>query len=326
MQSMECKICNNSKENSTYIVKEMMFGFREEFNYTLCNNCGCLQLIDSPSDITKYYPDNYYTYSKELNQLSKFKKYITTTRDRYVIQGSNKFFGKLINAIKPASSLIKIIAKTGINTKSRILDIGTGNGKKIIPLVYAGFDVTGIDPYLEDNEVDINGLRIYKKTIDEINSSWDLIILNHVFEHMPDPENVLIKISSLLNPNGKCLIRIPTIPSYAWEKYKTDWVQIDAPRHFFIHSVKSMKYLIDKANLVLEDIIYDSLPYQFLASELYRKDIAMKEGDFRMNKHNKYFSKKELSAFEKKTKELNKTNKGDQAAFIISKKQAAKNE
>lgn len=39
-----------------------MFGFRDEFDYLECDECGCLQLITIPPDLIKYYPPNYYSY------------------------------------------------------------------------------------------------------------------------------------------------------------------------------------------------------------------------------------------------------------------------
>jgi SAM-dependent methyltransferase len=197
--------------------------------------------------------------------------------------------------------------------------VGTGIGVRMEPLVNMGYNVLGIDPYLEKDVINVNGLEILRKDIYEVEGQFDLIMLNHVFEHLEDPAKILSKINDLLSPNGKCLIRIPIIPSFAWEKYQESWIQIDAPRHFFIHSNSSLELLSRKAKLKIEKIIYDSIPFQFIGSELYKRDISMKEGDFRLNKENTLFSVTELDEFIKKTKELNSSKNGDQAAFILTK-------
>ena len=57
----QCRICNNSNDNQVYLVKEMMFGFPDEFVYFKCSNCGCLQISEEPADISKYYPTDYYS-------------------------------------------------------------------------------------------------------------------------------------------------------------------------------------------------------------------------------------------------------------------------
>jgi len=316
---MNCKICGNKLDNTAFVVREMTLGLRDEFTYLYCKKCECLQIGQLPLNIEKYYPANYYSFSNTNKKHSKWKQYFARRRDLCVIEGGKNYLGRIINSIKPAGSLINILSHTNITRVSRILDVGTGYGSKMQPLINAGYNVTGIDPFIKENEVNINGLRIFKKEIDNIEAQWDLIMLNHVFEHLSDPQHVLIKITKLLSREGKCLIRTPIIPSYAWEKYKTNWVQIDAPRHFFIHSKSSLQLMADKANLRIEKIIYDSIPFQFLGSELYKRDIASKEGDFRLNSSNRLFTPKEISHFIKKTTELNMKGNGDQAAFILSK-------
>jgi SAM-dependent methyltransferase len=46
--------------------------------------------------------------------------------------------------------------------------------------------------------------------------------------------------ASLLACKGIIVVRIPAVSSYAWERYGVAWMQLDAPRHFFLHSPKSM--------------------------------------------------------------------------------------
>jgi len=53
---LTCKICGNKENNTEYTAREMMFGFRDEFNYFQCNNCQCLQIESFPENISKYYP------------------------------------------------------------------------------------------------------------------------------------------------------------------------------------------------------------------------------------------------------------------------------
>lgn len=316
---MNCKICGNSEGNESFLIREMMFGLKEEFVYIQCAQCDCLQIEEIPINMHTYYPDNYYSYAKPQNNDGFLKNMLIKQRDLYVIEKRRHIVGRIINKLKPASDFIKTISETGINKQSKILDIGTGHGGRLLPLINAGFNVLGIEPYLGTEKTEINGLTILKKNIYQMEGKWDLIMLNHVFEHLEDPAKILSKINDLLSPNGKCLIRIPIIPSYAWEKYQENWVQIDAPRHFFIHSLKSLGLLAKSSALEIEKIIYDSIPFQFLGSELNKRGVSSKEGDFRLNSKNRSFSLKEISFFVNKTVEVNQSQNGDQAAFILRK-------
>lgn len=314
---MDCRICKNSVGNKIFSVKEMMLGTREKFTYFLCNQCGCLQIENPLDDLTPFYPKNYYSFRSSTRKMSLFKRHFTKYRDIYAIETKSVFLGGLFNLLKPAHSFMNILGHTHINRQSKILDVGSGSGTRLLPLVNAGYDIVGMDPYI-DADIHNGSLTILKKDIFQIEGQWDLIMLNHVFEHIVNPEPFLKKIHELLSNNGTCLIRIPVIPSYAWEKYGVNWYQIDAPRHVFIHSLKSMQMVMKETGFSIEKVIYDSIPSQFMASELFAKDIASHEGDFRL-KNNKYFSDEHIQSFLQLTKELNEKGRGDQAAFLLKK-------
>jgi hypothetical protein len=59
-----CSICGNTGGNKTHSVREMMFGMRDVFQYLECGACGCLQLLNIPKDMGKYYPEQYYSFRK----------------------------------------------------------------------------------------------------------------------------------------------------------------------------------------------------------------------------------------------------------------------
>jgi hypothetical protein len=116
------------------------------------------------------------------------------------------------------------------------------------------------------------------------------------------------------------LIRIPTVSSYAWKYYKSNWVQIDAPRHFFLHSIKSIELLASEIDLRPVDIIYDSDAFQFWGSEQYLRGIHLySERSLLKGQSKSIFSASEIDTFTKKAEDLNKHKQGDQAAFYLRK-------
>lgn len=316
---MKCRICDNSENNYFHNARENMFGVGESFEYFECSKCGCLQIVKFPDNMNKYYPNNYYSFT-EVNSAApsrNLKQKLIAYRDQFALTGKS-VPGRFLNMIWPASDLQVIISKTGISSSSKILDVGSGSGSKIIPLKDAGLNIKGIDPFISEKISYPNGLTIDKISLDNVVEKFDLIMFNHVYEHLPDPLETLLKVNNLLLDNGKCLIRIPTVSSFAWKHYLTNWVQLDAPRHFFLHSIKSMELLAAKAGFSINKIIYDSTSFQFVGSELYRKNITFIEGDF-SERDNKYFSDQQLLEFETKAVQLNKQQQGDQAAFILIK-------
>ena len=130
---------------------------------------------------------------------------------------------------------------------------------------------------------------------------------------LPTRANSCKKPQNLLAPGGCCLVRIPTVSSYAWEQYRENWYQLDAPRHFFLHSIKSMQFVADQAGLALQDIVFDSTADQFQGSELYKRDIP-----FTTQANN--FPRSQVREWKALAKKLNKEKRGDQAAFYLVKK------
>lgn len=319
-----CRICGNSKKNKIYKVREMMYGTREVFDYAECAECKCLQLINIPVDMSKYYPSDYYSFKKNPEATSpkvrNLTSYLLRKRNLYHIT-KRSLVGWLVCTLSPSNNPYSLIAKTRIKKSASILDIGCGNGELLYDLRNIGCRHTlGADPYIKDDITYRNGLKIMKKSIFEIEGKYDLIMLHHSFEHMNEPLKVLHAVHRLLKPKGNCLIRIPTVSSYAWKHYRENWCQIDAPRHFFLHSIKSMEILSSKAGFCVENVIYDSMSFQFWSSEQYIRDIPfLAEKSAYIDPEKSIFTMDELRAFTAKANELNKQNLGDMAAFFLKK-------
>jgi len=317
---MKCKICKNSTSLKEYTVREMMFGLKEEFLYFQCGDCNCLQIADIPTDMQKYYPSNYYSYAPpSSNTTSGIKELLKQKRNSYAVFNKG-VLGKLMYKRFPSVEF-RSLSEVPLTKDSKILDVGCGSGGFLLELQKIGFkNLSGVDPYVDkDIEYD-NGLKIYKKSIHEVEEKKDVIMFHHSFEHLSDPLETLQSVSKLLNKEGYCIIRVPTTSSYAWKHYKENWVQFDAPRHFFIYSKESMYFLADKTSLILKKIVYDSTGFQFWGSEQYLKDIPLRDAkSYANNPEESIFSDSEIKAFEAKAKELNDKGEGDMCAFLLMK-------
>ncbi|MBP6007895.1 MAG: methyltransferase domain-containing protein [Rhodoferax sp.] len=302
---MKCRICGNEQGNKKYLAKEMMFGYRDEFEYFQCHSCHCLQIAEYPKEMARFYDESYYSYQISKNPLLT---YLLKQRNRFELTGKG-LIGKLISNRIPNLSLRMISDLLNDKNKS-ILDVGCGSGKFLKILHQSGFNkLTGIDPFLEHDILIDNSFSLLKKEIGELDLSYDLIFFHHSLEHMPDQHKVFSTITKILSTNGVCVIRIPISSSYAWEHYGVHWAQLDAPRHFYLHSLNSLNFLAASAGLRITKTQYDSTPFQLFASEQYVKDIPMR--DNRFNNKASYFDKIH-------TTKLNLNKRGDQAIFTLS--------
>jgi SAM-dependent methyltransferase len=317
-----CHICGNSTDNKSYIAREMMFGFRDEFEYFECAKCGCVQILEVPSNFAKYYPENYYSFQE--SPLQPEEKSLTTFADKqrvkhYLGYGGllGKFLAKRRN--KPSASagsslhLFDWLKEANVRLDYKILDVGCGTGYHLLELYKNGFsNLIGIDPFIECDIFHQNGVKIFKKDVSEIQEQFDFVMLNHSFEHMQDPLSVIKELWRILKPNRYVLIRIPIASSFAWKNYQTNWVQLDAPRHLFLYTVDSMKILSREAGFELDKVVYDSTEFQFFGSDRYVEDVPLCERP--LNPTNEEF----IQSVQKSI-DLNKSGDGDQACFYLYK-------
>lgn len=293
-----------------------MFGSKETFSYALCTTCGCLQMERFPPDLSAYYPKGYY--AQEEDKLPRLARYLIYRRDRYVLQHKGllgRCLFMMVGNLMGSLALLSLVP-LDISPDTRILDVGCGKGELLGTLRRLGFErLDGIDPY-NDRDLGYDGLTIRKATLQELVGTWDLIMLHHVFEHLPNPTETLSHIYQRLRPGGHCLIRIPLVSSFAWEHYGVNWVQLDAPRHLFLHSLSSMTKMAEEAGFTVVDVVFDSTAFQFWGSELYLRDIPLNDAAKRFFS---VFSLRQLLSFARRAKALNKAAKGDQAAFYLRK-------
>jgi len=318
---MKCKICGNEYNNKSFKVKEMMFGYNDFFDYFECSRCGCLQISQVPKDMAKYYPSNYYSFQQlENSMLDNIRIKMVRQRDIYALTGHG-IIGLALQKIFPANHL-DFLKKLNININTKILDVGCGSGNLLKVLGDIGFRrLYGVDPYIKEGIEYNNGIKILKNQIHELDDEFDIIMFNHSFEHISDPNETLKTVSKLLSKNGVCILRIPTVSSFAWKKYNVNWVQLDAPRHFFLYSLDSIILLASKSELILNGFFYDSTDFQFWGSEQYLKGIPLNSSNsYNQNPRKSMFSESDIKSFKLQARVLNANNQGDQVALYFSKK------
>lgn len=310
----ECKICLNSSENTFFSVPEMMFGRGTEYNYLECSNCGCLQITNPPEDLSEYYPSgNYYSFSTG-NRLNKF---LTTRRANFAYHGRD-LLGRILSLRLGQHNSIWL-KNIGTQPSDAILDVGCGQANLLRDLRELGFDnLTGIDPHITHSEEVDHSFRVLKQSLDEVHDTYDLIMFHHSFEHVPNPKAVLRKVYDILKPDSYVIIRVPIADSFAWQHYGTHWVQIDAPRHFFLHTRKSIETLAKQTKFNVEEVICDSTAFQFVGSELYKKNLSLRD-ETGARKRSNYFTRMQINQFRKQASVLNAEHKGDQACFYLYK-------
>lgn len=308
----QCSVCANTEKNVLIEAQEKMFGLGDKFSYLECAQCGHVEIQCVPQDLARYYPANYYSFKIQ----GKFVQFLKRKRAEEAFGVSNLVGWAMLKKFGPPPTVYWY--KFGLVKKTdRILDVGCGKGDFIRELVGAGFSsITGVDPFIDKDIVYSPEIRVLKKSVFELTEKFDFILMSHSFEHMTNAKEVLKQSAKLLAPGGRLLLRVPLI-GFAWREFRENWVGLDAPRHLFIPTEKSLELMAENSGLSLVKKEHDSVSFQFWASEQYRRSIPLEsDQSYLRNPKASIFTDQDIKAYEQRSLELNAKLDGDQANFL----------
>ena len=310
-------------------VRENMFGISEDFDYSVCADCGTLALMSVPEDMAPYYPRNYY--SVDLDPERALGAPVVRQFAQLVIGSALWGHGVIsgtATAVIPRRQLRTLVSVLGSirraglihGKETRVLDVGCGSGILVFALGLAGVkNVIGVDPFMSGGRDLSTGGRLIHQDLSEVDGSYDLIMFHHSLEHVPDPEASLREALKRLTPGGRVLIRMPTPSSHAFETYGAAWVSLDAPRHLVVPSRPGLESLCERVGASVVSVEDDSTGFQFWGSEQYLRGIPLMDARSVMVKpRGAPFSKAQLQGWEKQAVSLNRAGRGDQAAWVIA--------
>ena len=308
----------NADGNREFNARELDFGTGEEFPYFECGACGSLLIAEVPADIGRLYPADYYSFNEPRPPRGAgLKRRLKLARTRLVLGWPRPLAG-LLAAPPVVPDYLRWLGRMGLTTSARILDVGCGSGSLLATLRSWGFNnLAGVDPFIA-GDIEFDGVHIRRATLPEIGGSYELLIFNHSFEHLPDPQDALAEARQRLAPGGWVLLRMPVAGSLAWRTYGTDWVALDAPRHLCIPSERGMTLLAERCGFAVHRVEFDSTARQFWGSEQNRLGISyLSERSCRNNPAVAPFTARQIAKWERQARRLNAAHDGDCAAFLL---------
>lgn len=323
---LTCRVCGATGPHPHHTAREMMFGTRETFDYFKCSDCGCLQITEIPADMSSHYGQGYYSFSMDpaLAYRRPLKNLLNRLRDRVMLFAPG---GQLalptLNTPQLRIGFEFLRRVPGLSLDTRIVDVGCGTAILLYRLHNVGFrDLTGADPFLSKGDHQVGpGFRMLRQSAETLDGQYDIVLMNHSFEHVPDAAGTMAAVARRLAPGGTAIIRVPLVDSLAWERFGTDWFQLDAPRHFYLHTQKSLRLLAERAGLKLVRTVHDSNHEQFTYSDRYRQNVPLGRDPSRPDGKPHYDgpepTQADIARNAALAEQVNAEGRGDQATFYL---------
>lgn len=244
----ECRLCGSHDLRLC-----MSDGRNRDLHYYRCRHCALWN----------------YDLSLGLDQTQYTERYVSPLDPDHK---SNKDVAQSWRFLKPH------LAETG-----RIMDIGCGNACLLHLAREAGWQVQGMElsasaaeAIRRDQGIDVTVANFLEYENAE-GQRYDVVVLRHVLEHLPDSVLAMQKIAALLKPGGLALLEFPNTRSFSYalkrflknrglrnRKYSDAW----RPGHCNEFCRQSFEVLLQKTGFEL--VVWQTYTSKPLADAFYR--------------------------------------------------------
>lgn len=257
-----CAICQTKGVVVYPGLQDRLHGVEGLWNLWQCLNCGFLWLNPCPAvdDTPKLYA-SYYTHTPKWPHTSPHVDTLRAvvkrnTLVRFLVR---KIFALRLADILSAPSFWDILWLPSGQVGS-CLDVGCGDGSFLVVLRQLGWDVTGVEPDTQAAALaqEYFGLKVINDDIVSANlpaNTFDLVRLNHVIEHLHDPDQTLKESYRLLKPGGRLLVLTPNTGGWGYRGvYHSHWLHLDPPRHLCLFNAETLRLIVARTGFA-EDCI-----------------------------------------------------------------------
>ncbi|WP_299665358.1 class I SAM-dependent methyltransferase [uncultured Ruegeria sp.] len=161
-----------------------------------------------------------------------------------------------------------------------LLEVGCSKGLFLEAALSRGIKTTGIEPEIAmADQARAKGLEVFDGFFPDAmpaGATYDIIVFNDVFEHLPDPTAALVACQSHLRRNGSLLINLPSsdgafyrisklFSRLGWSgPYERLWQKGFPSPHTFYFNPKNLRELVEKSTGL-------RLEYQHSLPSVHRK-------------------------------------------------------
>lgn len=221
---VSCPICGS---------KEVRRIRRNRIFDTYLFTCSSCDLFFSSPEANGQLIANYYGKSQDEMESRKYKLFMKKVNSEVSLWDSNRRHSQLANMID-----------NEIGKNKKILEIGCGNAYTLIYLSSKGHSCVGVEPGFDQwDAIKNKDIKIHQCVFGDVkfNEKFDIVLLEHLLEHIPNPIDFLFQINSIMTENGLLFIEVPNSRNY----YHIKGIPTD-DEHFFYYSSKNLANLLNK--------------------------------------------------------------------------------
>ena len=273
-----CALCGGRRFDAPLVAYDRVVARADDYVYARCSACGLLSLVPTPRDdeINGFYPDDYEPHARArggdspkpfgfFEGQAARHRFATTARRR------DDALGRMLQMASGAL-MRDVLDPRGEN---RMLDVGCGSGRLLARHRDLGWEVRGIDPSARAVAAcHDRGLPVQQAGLLEADlprRHFDVILLNHVIEHVPRPLEALGRARELLAPGGAIAVVTPNAGGLGFRLYGSCWYALDAPRHLHLFDSHSLEALARRSGLAEEKTATEASPRVLAASRHYAR-------------------------------------------------------
>ena len=234
LENVNCDLCG--ADDPVSIIDRVDRFTGEEFQLATCSHCGLIYLPIRPTadELANFYPDEYEAYYLLGDRSDSQQWHLRRALTRQL---------KLVQSFNP--------------DQGNLLDVGcaTGNFMKIAR--ENGWQVLGIEPIekaaqLARENYQLEVITGSLSTAQLPESTFDVITMWDVLEHLPSPKQAFQKSLEILKPGGICVFSIPNLASFDRYIFGKYWIGWDPPRHFHLFSAQTLQQLVAMTGFQIE--------------------------------------------------------------------------
>ena len=258
-----CYLCNQPGKVYHDGLRDRLYGRPGTWQFLKCPSCGLMWLNPRPipEDVHKVFSP--WSANGKKDALYGFRKHLKQAVLATLGGGKSLPLGARLAAMgirlaPPLKEIVtmKISGLTG-PPQGRLVDVGPGSGEFLATMRELGWDVMGVepDPNAAQAAMDAYQVKIVVGELEETHLASgfaDVLTMNHVIEHLPDPISVLKECHRILKPGGKLVLLTPNTRSWAHKKFGGCWLPLEQPRHFILYSPETLAATVKAAGFSVE--------------------------------------------------------------------------